>query len=129
MTEALPSRRPVILVAEDEPGIRDALALLLGLEGYDVVTAADGMQALEALQSRPFDLVITDRMMPRMNGEALLHRVRDDARLRDIPAILISAVPRASDEAAALADAFVGKPFEATSLLLTIRRLLGSACT
>lgn len=124
MTEAVPTQRHAVLVVEDEPGIRHALELLLGLEGYEVVATVDGVHALEALQSRPFDLIVTDRMMPRMDGDALLRRVRADARLRGIPAVLVSAVPRSAVDDTALADAFIGKPFEVTTLLLTIRRLL-----
>jgi CheY-like chemotaxis protein len=95
-----------------------------GLEGYDVVTASNGLQALEMLPSLRCDLVITDQMMPRMDGLTFLGRLRGDARYRALPVIMISAVPRPPDALGALADAFLGKPFEAPRLLLTIRRLL-----
>ena len=116
----------VILVVEDEPGIRDGLEMLLGLEGYDVVVASNGLQALELLTSTSCDLVITDQMMPRMDGMTFLRRLRDEPRFRGLPVIMISAVPRPPEVLGALADAFLGKPFEAPRLLHTIRHLLAT---
>lgn len=124
MTDVPPLPRTVVLVVEDEPGLRHALALLLGLEDYEVVTACDGLQALQTLRSVRCDLVLTDRMMPRMDGLTLLRALRDDARLQHIPAILMSSMPRNAEIAPPLVDAFVAKPFEISTLLMTMRRLL-----
>ena len=114
----------VILVVEDEPGIRDGLEMLLELEGYDVVVASNGLQALGLLASTACDLVITDQMMPRMDGLTFLRRLREEPRYRRLPVIMISAVPRPPELLGPLADAFLGKPFEAPRLLQTIRQLL-----
>lgn len=126
MTLPLPPSRPVILLVEDEPGIREALALLLELEGFEVVPTANPMQALEALPTIACDLIITDQMMPRMDGLAFLRQVRAQERYQRIPTVLISAVHRAPEPLAPLADAFIGKPFEASKLLQTIHRLLAA---
>lgn len=119
-----PEQRYAILVAEDEPGIRGALELLLGLEGYDVVAVSNGLQALDALARAEYDLIITDHMMPWMDGPALLGRVRADERFSDLPAIMMSAVSHAPAAADGLADAFVPKPFEILALLQVVQRLL-----
>ena len=121
-TPEQPGRR--ILVVEDEPGIRDGLDMLLGLEGYAVSTAANGLLALQVLDEMPIDLVITDHMMPRMDGVTFITRLRGDARFRTLPVIMISAVPRPPENLGPLADAFLGKPFEARRLLLLISELL-----
>ncbi|HZX79399.1 MAG TPA: response regulator [Lysobacter sp.] len=125
MSEALPPG-PLILLVEDEPGIRESLELLLELEGFGVVSAANPVQALERLESIDCDLIITDQMMPRMDGLTFLRHVRAQPRLARTPAIMISAVPRPPDALAPLADAFIGKPFEAMRLVDTIRRLLAA---
>ncbi|WP_162301432.1 response regulator [Cognatilysobacter segetis] len=123
------SPQRVILVVEDEPGIRDGLQMLLELEGYDVVVASNGLQAFEVLAAKDCDLVITDQMMPRMDGITFLGRLREQTRYRALPVIMISAVPRPPEAIGPLADAFIGKPFEAPRLLQTIQRLLASGRT
>lgn len=124
MADSAPLRPCVILLVEDEPGIRGALELLLQLEGFEVITAANGVEALERLTSATCDLVITDQMMPRMDGCTFLTRLRALPPYAKTPAILISAVHRAPEGLEPLANAFIGKPFEATKLLHTIRELL-----
>lgn len=126
MTMAGPDarRRPSILVVEDEPGTREALQLLLDLEGYAVTTAANGMQGLHALVRAEFDLVITDQMMPMMDGPAFLAELRRDARFARLPVIMMSASPH-PPETGPQPDAFLAKPFEIQPLLRLIRRLAG----
>ena len=126
MSERSPGQPPVILLVEDEPGIRESLELLLELEGFSVVSAANPVLALEKLRSMDCDLIITDQMMPRMDGLTFLRHVRAQPRLARTPAIMVSAVPRPPQLLESLAEAFIGKPFEATRLLDTIRRLLAS---
>jgi CheY-like chemotaxis protein len=121
---AEPVRRPAILVVEDEPGTREALQLLLDLEGYEVVTAANGMQGLHALVRSGFDLVITDQMMPMMDGVAFVAELRRDARFQRLPVIMMSASPRPPGAAAALMDAFIAKPFELPALLRLVERVV-----
>jgi signal transduction histidine kinase/DNA-binding response OmpR family regulator len=82
-----------LLVVDDVDDNRFALTRRLAREGYkNVATAADGEQALELLNSRPFDLVLLDIMMPKLNGYEVLGRMKADSRLRHIPVVMISAV-------------------------------------
>ena len=117
---------PVVLVVEDEPGIRGALELLLGLEGYRVLTASNGVEALEVLAGTDCDVIVTDHMMPLMDGLTFLARIRDDARFRDTPKILMSAVARRPETVRALSDLFIAKPFETRALLRAIETLLAA---
>jgi len=121
-----------ILVAEDEPEIRANLQRLLRLEGYRVLAVADGRAALAALQAQRPDLLLTDAMMPELDGETLLRMLRADARYQALPVLMLTARADAEDHARALqagASAVVTKPFQRAVLLDCIRGLLagGSA--
>jgi two-component system OmpR family response regulator len=116
-----------ILIVDDEPSVRDVMATVLIDAGYSVQTAADGHIALEIIDDAPPDLIITDVMMPHLDGWALL----DHARERDpaLPVILMSAgdwirarrmrpMPDHAD--------FLAKPFAIEELLALVVRLTGS---
>src|SRR5919112_5400307 len=79
-----------ILVVEDEPVIRELMAILLEEEGYTVRQACDGLEALETLEQHPVDLVLSDVKMPRLDGASLAHQLR--AQEHPLPVILMSAV-------------------------------------
>jgi PAS domain S-box-containing protein len=124
-----PSAR--VLVADDNADMRDYLKRLLAGR-YTVVTAADGQAALEAARETKPDLILSDVMMPRLDGFGLLHHIREDDTLRDTPVVLLSA--RAGEEAKiegleSGADDYLIKPFSARELLarvdshLKLRRL------
>ena len=81
---------PTILVVEDEPVIRELMAILLEDEGYTVRQAVDGMQALEMLEQHGIDVVLSDVKMPRLDGASLVQRLR--SRGDAIPVVLLSAV-------------------------------------
>ena len=120
------SNRPVILVAEDNPAMRSRVARVLGQVGQ-VITAADGRRALETLRARRVDLVVTDVMMPDLDGLGLLKEIRADVLLSGTPVVLLSA--RAGPEAAASAleagaDDYVVKPFTTGELLARCRTTL-----
>ncbi len=111
--------RPLVLIVDDEPGIVDFLRFALDDHGYRVVTARDGALALcEVRRERP-DFVLTDLMMPRVDGWELSAALRNDASLRDVPIIGMSAV----DPRGAPFDAFLRKPFELDTLLDALDRL------
>jgi signal transduction histidine kinase/DNA-binding response OmpR family regulator len=115
--------RPRILFADDNADMRDYVGWLLG-ERFDVRAAADGVQALELIRAEPPDLVLSDVMMPGLDGFALLDAVRGDDRLRRIPFVMLSARagPGASIEGlAGGADDYVVKPFAAEELLARVR--------
>ena len=81
---------PTVLVVEDEPVIRELMAILLEDEGYAVLQAVDGLQALEMLEQPGIDLVLSDVKMPRLDGASLVQRLR--SRGDAIPVVLMSAV-------------------------------------
>lgn len=116
------TRRFNLLLVEDEVGIRDAFALLLELEGFHVQTAVDGLDAIDLMARVPVDLVVTDLMMPRLDGLELARRIQ--AGPGAPPIVMITAASESATEARALVDAVLVKPFDANALLDTIHRLL-----
>jgi DNA-binding response OmpR family regulator len=90
-----------VLVVEDDPSVRGLLQTLLSAEGYDVVTASDGLAGLVKLASAHPSLVLLDLMMPDLGGVRVLEEMRDDPELRDIPVIVVTgkidAVPSMRD--------------------------------
>lgn len=121
--------RARILVADDNADMRDYVSRLLR-EHWDVESVADGHQALDAMRKRPPDLVVSDVMMPGLDGFGLLRHVRQDPALRATPFLLLSA--RAGQEAAseglgAGADDYLVKPFTARDLLVRVGARLAAA--
>jgi CheY-like chemotaxis protein len=115
-----------ILVVDDEFSSIDVLALVLREEGYHVTVASNGRQALERLELAQPDLVVTDYMMPVMNGLQLARAIRDDRRFAHVPTLMISGVPeRALQSHRDSFDLFLRKPFELDALLEAVQRLLG----
>jgi signal transduction histidine kinase/DNA-binding response OmpR family regulator len=115
--------RPRILVADDNPDMRRYVTDLLG-RSYDVLAVRDGETALDAARSAPPDLVLSDVMMPGLDGFGLLKALRADERTRRLPVILLSA--RAGEKSAvegldAGADDYLVKPFTARELLARVR--------
>lgn len=101
----------VILIADDEAEIRDLLRLYLENSGYDVLEAADGLEALEVLEKEHVDLAVLDVMMPRMNGLHVLKKIRETS---NIPVLVFSAKDADSDKILGLnlgADDYLTKPF------------------
>jgi signal transduction histidine kinase len=117
------ARRPRILWADDNADMRDYVRRMLS-EHYEVIAVADGATALAVARSEPPDLVLSDIMMPGLDGFGLLSALRADTRTRRVPIILLSA--RAGEEAAvegisAGADDYLSKPFTARDLLTRVR--------
>ena len=114
-----------VLIVDDEFGLADITADLLTEAGYDVALAINGKLGLASLATRRADIVITDVMMPVMDGPEMIRRMRADPALSQIPAILMTALPEAVPSgASALHDAVLVKPFSIAELLDVIRRLL-----
>jgi CheY-like chemotaxis protein len=82
---------PTILIVEDEVTCRLPLTRLLQIEGYDVVEAGDGLEALQRLDERKVDLILLDMIMPRMGGIEFLERLRADPRHAPLPTFLVTA--------------------------------------
>jgi signal transduction histidine kinase/DNA-binding response OmpR family regulator len=120
---ALQNAHPLILIADDDPGIRKYLSQLLEQEGFRVISAANGRRALELARSEQPDLVTMDLRMPEMDGKTAIKCLRENAETSRIPVIVISEVAISGGP---IGDAFVDKPIEEEQLLSSIRRLLGA---
>ncbi|NYZ17400.1 response regulator [Azospirillum sp. RWY-5-1] len=120
--------RADILVVDDDALIREALALVLEMAGHAVAQAADGLAALESMTARPFDLVITDLRMPRLDGYGLISRLRP--RKPRIPIVVLTGEPPGR-EMRALAGgngdriAVLSKPVSEADLLRAVDLALG----
>ncbi|SDH50036.1 response regulator transcription factor [Nonomuraea jiangxiensis] len=114
-----------LLVVDDEPALREALQSSLEFEGYEVVTAGDGHAALATLAAGPFDAVLLDVMMPRLDGLTACRRLR--ASGNHIPVLMLTARDAVGDRVSGLdagADDYLVKPFELDELLARVRALL-----
>lgn len=113
-----------VLVIEDHPDQRDLLAIVLQREGYRIITAANGLEALEKLETEPVQIALSDIMMPKMDGFELIKRVRGNPRLKSLYLILITARIQEGDRVRGLdlgADDYITKPFSFSELLARIR--------
>jgi two-component system response regulator VicR len=113
--------RKVLLVVDDEPDIRTSISLILKMEGYGVLTASHAGAALELVEKEVPDLVLSDFMMPWMNGRDLILELRRRHATRHIPAILMSGVTPDPPEPW---DAFLRKPMDIAQLFGVIETLL-----
>jgi DNA-binding response OmpR family regulator len=118
-----------ILVADDEPNIVISLEYLLKREGYTVVIARDGQEALEAIAREQPDLVLLDVMMPRKTGFEVCQAVRASEALQSTRILMLTAKGRDTDVAKGLAlgaDAYMTKPFSTRELVQKVADMLGS---
>lgn len=116
-----------VLLVDDEHAILDALSGILEDEGFRVMTAGNGRQALARLEEGLPHVALVDVMMPVMDGRELLREMQADARWRDIPVVLMSAVPQSiltRDGPISCAD-FFQKPFDLWKLIDRLRELAG----
>ena len=117
-----------VLVAEDSITSRMLLKNILESAGYAVRTAVDGMEAFTLLRAEPFDLVVSDVEMPRLNGFDLTARIRADKRLAELPVVLVTALETREDRERGIdvgANAYIAKSnFDQTHLLDVVRRLV-----
>jgi CheY-like chemotaxis protein len=117
-----------ILVVEDVPNVLELLEVTLRFKGYPVVTARNGQEALIRINQERPALVITDILMPKMDGYALAHRLRSDPLTRQIPLIFLSATyvtPEDKQFAISIgAVRFMEKPIDTEEFLLTVAELL-----
>lgn len=114
-----------ILLADDDRAIREALTRALTLEGYDVVQAPDGTQALAAIELHKPDVAVLDVMMPNVDGLTVCRVLR--AERNRVPVLMLTARTETSDRVAGLdagADDYLAKPFELDELLARLRALL-----
>jgi len=123
--EAAARAAPLVLVVDDSLTVRRVTQRLLVREGYRVALAKDGLDALERLAEEKPQMVLSDIEMPRMDGFDLVRNIRGDARLRDLPVIMITSriAQKHRDYAAELGvDHYLGKPYSEEDLLALIGR-------
>jgi CheY-like chemotaxis protein len=121
---------PRILIAEDEPDIRELIALTLQFSGYDVVSTKDGVEAVEVAQKEPFDLILMDVRMPRMTGYEACRRLRENETTRHIPVVFLSAKGQEAEVQAGLqagANQYILKPFAPDMLTRKIHEILNGS--
>jgi DNA-binding response OmpR family regulator len=115
-----------VLVVEDEGPIRDLLTDVLRDHGYTVSSAADGIEALQKLETALPDLIVLDLMLPRVSGWRFLERSRDQLGRASTPVLIVSAIDGRSDYPRALgAAAWLTKPVEIDRFLGTVEQLAG----
>ena len=119
-----------ILIADDEPEIRKLLATALTLKGYDVITCADGGEALQKTKQEVPDLLILDLMMPVMDGLCLCHHIVFESDVFPTPKIILLTC-RAGDRDKELgkkigADLYISKPFSLDEIVTKVKHLIGN---
>ena len=121
-----------MLVVEDSVTARVLLKNILETAGYNVRTAIDGLDAYVLLKAEPFDLVISDVDMPRMNGFELTAKIRSDKKLAELPVVLVTALDSRADRERGIdvgANAYIVKSsFDQSNLLEVIKRLIERRC-
>jgi putative two-component system response regulator len=121
------NNKPVILVVDDQPQNIELLEAYLVPEGYEIVKAANGEEALEKLSGNQIDLMLLDVMMPGMDGFEVTRRVRQDDKKRQLPIILVTALRETEDRVKGIeagCDDFISKPVDKMEILARIRSLL-----
>jgi diguanylate cyclase (GGDEF)-like protein len=116
-----------ILVADDDPDIRDVLKLTLSEENYEVLEAQDGEEAIKIITTKPLDLVLLDYKMPKIDGREICLRIKKDLLLRHLPIIMVTGRGDINDKVVGIdagADDYVVKPFEPKELMARIRMVL-----
>ena len=120
----MPAKKTTIVAADDDPQLLRLVTRNLQLEGYDVLGASDGQQALELIESDPPDLVLLDVMMPKLDGFTVCYRVRE---FSSVPIIIVTARGQDQDKVRGLdlgADDYLTKPFSVDELLARVRAVL-----
>jgi CheY-like chemotaxis protein len=118
--------RPTVLLAEDDRSLRRYLEVVLRRAGYEVLTAADGLEAMKTLLSSTVDAVVTDAVMPNVSGHELCRFLRNHPKLKALPVVLLSGADASTHGtvADASADVYLSKPVPAEVLSDSLARLL-----
>ncbi|NEP15523.1 MAG: response regulator transcription factor [Leptolyngbya sp. SIO4C1] len=116
-----------VLLVDDEPGLREAVQAYLEDSGFEVQVASNATEGWELLQQRPPDVLISDIMMPQVDGYQFLQQVRDDARYKSLPVVFLTARGMTSDRIQgyqAGCDAYLPKPFDPEELVAIVSNLI-----
>ncbi len=117
-----------VLIVDDEKVLAETIALILGRAGYIVLISTDGKQAQEIIEGKNVDLIITDLVMPRLDGLKLMEWLRDHRSLDRVKIMLMTGKPNAINPLkmhSPEADDYLVKPFDETALLGKVEKLLG----
>lgn len=115
-----------ILIADDEPDFIELISMRLEVNGYDVISAKDGQEAIDKTKSDKPDLLILDLMMPKVDGFEVCRMLKFDDNFKDLPIIMLSALDQQQDREKAIeagADEYFIKPFDLDLLLTKIKGL------
>jgi len=121
------SKGKKILIVDDEPDFLKILQVKLESQGYEVILANNGLEAIEKARSHLPDLVLLDIIMPKLDGETTLMKIKQDLELKDIPVIMLSGLGFDHNRLTSLgcgAEDYMIKPFEANELLQKIEKAL-----
>ncbi|HEX8500489.1 MAG TPA: response regulator [Pyrinomonadaceae bacterium] len=122
--DEVPRARKTVLLAEDDRSLRRYLEVVLRRAGYEVLAAADGLEAMKALLSNPVDALVTDAVMPHLSGHELCRFLRGHPKLKSLPVLLLSGADAAGRPADSAADVYLSKPVPAEELAASLARLL-----
>jgi DNA-binding response OmpR family regulator len=115
--------RPCVLLVEDDRSLRRYLEVVLRQEGYEVFTAADGLEAMRISLRSAVDVVVTDAIMPHLNGYELCRFLRNTPHLAQLRIILLSALDKVESQPADLqVDEFLAKPINPEDLIACVER-------
>jgi DNA-binding response OmpR family regulator len=120
-----------ILVVDDEPDVVRILSKSLMIDGFEVITANDGLECLAKVENEPPDLILLDNIMPNMDGQAVLKKLKASKETEEIPIIMVTALADEKDITSAQkggAIEYVVKPFDYNVLLKQIKQTLKSKC-
>jgi len=121
-----------VLIVDDEPAVIQMIGCVLEIRGYEVIGAGDGREALQCMEKSRPDLIITDLVMPVMNGLDLCKSVKNDPRWADIPLVVITSATQDSDLAdgfwklGTAAEDFVTKPFDPFEMADRVERIISN---
>ena len=113
-----------LLVVDDDAALLEVMSIVLASEGYEVLTAADGTEALKVVDRESLDLVVLDIMLPKMSGFEVLKKLRETS---DVPVVMLTAKSQSVDKVVGLelgADDYLTKPFDTKELLARIKAIL-----
>lgn len=116
-----------ILIAEDEPDIRELIRLALQFNGYEVISASDGAEAVELASNNSFDLIMLDVRMPRLTGYEACRQLRKMESTKEVPIVFLSAKGQEAEVDEGLeagADRYILKPFAPIELANEIKQIL-----
>jgi len=118
-----------VLVADDEPNILRSIKLVLEEEGYHVLTAGDGVETLKLAMDEPIDLIILDIKMPKISGQEVYRRLKEDKKIGELPVIILTAfgqeIPQTEGWELHGVD-YVTKPFSPYAIVERVNKILGN---